>query len=52
MRRYYFRIFHKGETHADDVGELFGSAELGIKYGVSLGTSPVIPNMTVVRARS
>lgn len=33
MRRYYFRIFHKGETHADDVGELFGSAELGIEYG-------------------
>lgn len=33
MRRYYFRIFHKGETHADDVGELFGSAQLAVQYG-------------------
>jgi hypothetical protein len=33
MRRYYFPIFHKGETHADDVGELFGSAQLAVQYG-------------------
>ena len=33
MRRYYFPIFHKGETQADDVGELFGSAELAVRYG-------------------
>jgi Mg-chelatase subunit ChlD len=31
--RYYFPIFHKGETQADDVGELFHSAELAIQYG-------------------
>lgn len=33
MRRYYFPIFHKGETQADDVGELFGSAQLAVQYG-------------------
>ncbi|WP_441280015.1 DUF6894 family protein [Bradyrhizobium sp. 63_E2_N1_3] len=33
MRRYYFPIFHNGETQADEVGELFGSAELAIQYG-------------------
>lgn len=33
MRRYYFPIFHKGETQADDAGEVFGSAELAIEYG-------------------
>ncbi|MGM4870555.1 DUF6894 family protein [Bradyrhizobium sp. 956_D2_N1_5] len=33
MRRYYFPIFHNGETQADDVGELFGSAELAAQYG-------------------
>lgn len=32
MRRYYFPIFHNGETQADDVGELFRSAELAVKY--------------------
>jgi hypothetical protein len=26
MRRYYFPIFHNGETQADHVGELFRSA--------------------------
>ncbi|MCS3929235.1 hypothetical protein M2175_004266 [Bradyrhizobium elkanii] len=33
MRRYYFPIFHNGETQADQVGELFGSAELAVQYG-------------------
>ncbi|MCK1302732.1 hypothetical protein IVB33_20125 [Bradyrhizobium sp. 24] len=33
MRRYYFPIFHKGETQADDAGQVFGSAELAIEYG-------------------
>jgi hypothetical protein len=33
MRRYFFPIFHKGETQADDVGELFGSAEMAVQYG-------------------
>src|SRR4051794_34710940 len=33
MRRYYFPIFHNGETQADDVGELFRSAELAVQYG-------------------
>ncbi|WP_439711313.1 DUF6894 family protein [Bradyrhizobium sp. 521_C7_N1_3] len=33
MRRYYFPIFHNGETQADEVGELFGSAELAVQYG-------------------
>jgi hypothetical protein len=33
MRRYYLPIFHKGETCADDVGELFGSAQLAVQYG-------------------
>ncbi|MBW5438587.1 hypothetical protein FXB41_28635 [Bradyrhizobium canariense] len=33
MRRYYFPIFHKGETQADDVGELFRSAEVAVQYG-------------------
>jgi hypothetical protein len=35
MRRYYFLIFHNGEARTDQVGELFGSAELG--YGRSRG---------------
>jgi len=35
MRRYYFLIFHNGEAQTDQVGELFGSAELG--YGRSRG---------------
>ncbi|WP_375791375.1 hypothetical protein ACE102_45600 (plasmid) [Bradyrhizobium sp. vgs-9] len=33
MRRYYFPIFHNGETQADEVGELFASAELAVQYG-------------------
>ncbi|MDH2402015.1 hypothetical protein QCM77_18920 [Bradyrhizobium sp. SSUT18] len=33
MRRYYFPIFHKGETQADNVGELFCSAEIAVQYG-------------------
>ncbi|OSI79833.1 DUF6894 family protein [Bradyrhizobium canariense] len=33
MRRYYFPILHNGETQADDVGELFRSAELAVQYG-------------------
>ncbi|MGY4332957.1 hypothetical protein ACVWWG_007374 [Bradyrhizobium sp. LB7.2] len=33
VQRYYFPILHKGETQADDVGELFGSAELAVQYG-------------------
>ncbi|WP_018459913.1 hypothetical protein [Bradyrhizobium sp. WSM4349] len=33
MQRYYYPIFHNGETQADDVGELFGSAELASQYG-------------------
>ncbi|MGY4289355.1 hypothetical protein ACVWXO_008621 [Bradyrhizobium sp. LM2.7] len=33
MRRYFFPILHNGETQADDAGELFGSAELAVKYG-------------------
>ncbi|MCK1478866.1 hypothetical protein IVB27_30005 [Bradyrhizobium sp. 197] len=36
MRRYFFPIFHKGETQADDVGELFGSAELAVQYGARI----------------
>jgi hypothetical protein len=28
MRCYYFLIFHNGEAQTDQVGELFGSAEL------------------------
>ncbi|UPJ69861.1 hypothetical protein [Bradyrhizobium sp. 187] len=33
MQRYYFPIFHNGETQTDEVGELFGSAELAVEYG-------------------
>ncbi|MBW5438594.1 hypothetical protein FXB41_28675 [Bradyrhizobium canariense] len=33
MRRFYFPIFHKGETQADDVGELLRSAEIASQYG-------------------
>lgn len=33
MRRYCFPIFHKGETQEDDVGELFGCAEVAVQYG-------------------
>jgi hypothetical protein len=33
MRRYYFPILHNGETQPDEVGELFGSAELAVQYG-------------------
>ncbi|MET4483215.1 hypothetical protein [Bradyrhizobium sp. F1.13.3] len=33
MRRYYSPILHDGETQADDVGELFGSAEQAVQYG-------------------
>ena len=36
MRRYYFPIFHNGETQADEVGELFGSAELAVQYGARI----------------
>ncbi|MGY4370737.1 hypothetical protein ACVW1A_006802 [Bradyrhizobium sp. LB1.3] len=51
MRRYYFPILHKGETQADDAGEMFGSAELAVQY-VLRGISPAIPITTAVRARS
>ena len=34
MRRYFFPIFHHGETQVDEVGELFGSVELAVQYGV------------------
>lgn len=33
MQRYYFPIIHNGQSQADDVGELFESAELAIQYG-------------------
>ncbi|MCP3388876.1 hypothetical protein NLM27_08810 [Bradyrhizobium sp. CCGB12] len=33
VQRYYFPIFHNGETQTDEVGELFGSAELAVQYG-------------------
>ncbi|XUJ34098.1 DUF6894 family protein [Bradyrhizobium japonicum] len=33
MQHYHFPILHKGETQADEVGELFGSAELAVQYG-------------------
>ncbi|MGR4929282.1 DUF6894 family protein [Bradyrhizobium sp. CAR08] len=33
MRRYYFPIFHNGETQTDDVGEMFSSAEVASRYG-------------------
>lgn len=33
MKRYFFPIFHKGETQADDVGEMFSSAEVASRYG-------------------
>jgi len=36
MRRYYFLIFHNGETQADEVGELFGSAELAVQYSARI----------------
>ena len=36
MRRYYFPIFHNRETQADEVGELFGSAELAVQYGARI----------------
>ncbi|MBR0915820.1 hypothetical protein JQ589_38645 [Bradyrhizobium japonicum] len=36
MRRYYFPIFHNGETQADQVGELFGAAELAAQYGARI----------------
>ncbi|MCK1279462.1 hypothetical protein [Bradyrhizobium sp. 61] len=36
MRRYYFPIFHYGETQADDVGELFGAAELAAQFGARI----------------
>ncbi|MET3966837.1 hypothetical protein ABID62_002901 [Bradyrhizobium sp. S3.9.1] len=32
MRRYYFPIFHNGEAQTDQVGELFGSAELAVQH--------------------
>ncbi|MGY0574044.1 DUF6894 family protein [Bradyrhizobium sp. RDM12] len=31
--RYYFPIFHNGEIQPDDVGELFRSPELAVRYG-------------------
>ncbi|MET4211620.1 hypothetical protein ABIB95_006463 [Bradyrhizobium sp. LA2.1] len=33
MRRYYFPIFHNGEAQTDQVGELFGAAELAVQHG-------------------
>jgi hypothetical protein len=36
MRRYYFPIFRYGETQADDVGELFGAAELAAQFGARI----------------
>ncbi|MET3966719.1 hypothetical protein [Bradyrhizobium sp. S3.9.1] len=36
MRRYYFPIFHCGETQADEMGELFRSAELAVQYGARI----------------
>ncbi|WP_247288195.1 MULTISPECIES: hypothetical protein [unclassified Bradyrhizobium] len=33
MLRYYFPIIHNDQIQADDVGELFGSAELAVEYG-------------------
>ncbi|MFK4507156.1 DUF6894 family protein [Bradyrhizobium daqingense] len=33
MQRYYFPIFHRGETQPDDEGEMFGSPELAAQYG-------------------
>ncbi|TFW51811.1 hypothetical protein CT676_43010 [Bradyrhizobium sp. MOS001] len=33
MRCYYFLIFHNGEAQTDQVGELFGSAELAVQHG-------------------
>jgi hypothetical protein len=36
MRCYYFPIFHNGETQADQVGELFGSAELAVQHGARI----------------
>ncbi|MDE5463324.1 hypothetical protein [Bradyrhizobium sp. CSS354] len=44
MRRYSFPIFHNGETQADDVGEMFSSAELAVQYGArvarDIGSDP------------
>lgn len=44
MRRYYFPIFHNGETQTDDVGELCGSPELAVEYGArvarDIGSDP------------
>ena len=44
MRRYYFPIFHNGETKGEKKGELFGSAELAIQYGArvarDIGSDP------------
>ncbi|MFK4522823.1 hypothetical protein ABIF90_000804 [Bradyrhizobium japonicum] len=36
MRRYYFPIFHNGEAQTDQVGELFGSAELAVQHGACI----------------
>ncbi|MET4449596.1 hypothetical protein ABIB75_007910 [Bradyrhizobium sp. GM2.2] len=65
MRRYYFPILHKGETQADDTGELFGSAELAVEYGARVardiasdpecdrgaGTVVIVVDPPVVRSR-
>ncbi|MCP1765543.1 DUF6894 family protein [Bradyrhizobium japonicum] len=36
MQRYYFPIFHNGETQADDVGEPFRLVELADEYGARI----------------
>ncbi|MET4219928.1 hypothetical protein ABIB00_005152 [Bradyrhizobium sp. LB14.3] len=33
MQRYYFPIIHNRQIQPDDVGELFGSAEMAVQYG-------------------
>lgn len=36
MRRYYFPIFHNVEAQTDQVGELFGAAELAVQHGARI----------------
>ncbi|MGY3238549.1 hypothetical protein ACVWZ4_000818 [Bradyrhizobium sp. USDA 4472] len=44
MQRYYFPILHNGEAQPGEMGELFGSADLALKYGArvaqDIGSDP------------
>jgi hypothetical protein len=52
VQRHYFPIIHNGQIQADNAGELFGSAELGVQYGARVARDITRDPITVVRARS